>query len=104
MYSAMIDGKGKYVLGKTLTNLIDYTKGHFAAEERLMQTHNYPDYPRHKAAHDALTARVVGFQKDFEANHAVLTAGVLQFLNNWLSHHIGETDRKIAAYLKSRAA
>jgi hemerythrin len=28
----------------------------------------------------------------------------LQFLKDWLSHHIGETDRKVAVYLKSKAA
>jgi hemerythrin len=104
LHSAMTSGKGKDVLGRTLSNLIAYTKGHFAAEERLMQTHNYPDYPKHKADHDALTARVVGFQKEFEENRAAMSVGLLQFLKDWLAHHIGETDRKIASYLKSKAA
>ena len=104
LHSAMTTGKGKDVLAETLSNLIAYTKGHFAAEERLMQKHNYPDYLKHKADHDALTARVVGFQKEFEENRIALTVGLLQFLKDWLSHHIGETDRKIATYLKSKAA
>jgi hemerythrin len=104
LHSAMTSGKGKDVLGKTLSDLITYTTGHFAAEERLMQMHHYPDYPKHKADHDTLTARVVGFQKEFEANRTALSIGLFQFLKDWLSHHIGETDRKIAAYLKSKAA
>jgi hemerythrin len=104
LYEAMAGGKGNNVLAKTLGNLIAYTKGHFANEERLMQLHHYPDYAKHKADHDALTARVVGFQKEFEAHRTALSIGLLQFLKDWLSHHIGETDRKIAAYLKSKAA
>jgi hemerythrin len=104
LHSAMLSGKGKDVLGKTLSNLIAYTKAHFAAEERLMQTHNYPDYAKHKAAHDGLTARVTAFEKDFETNRVALSIGVLEFLKDWLAHHIGETDRKIASYLKTRAA
>jgi hemerythrin len=104
LHSAMTSGKGKDVLGKTLSDLIAYTKEHFAAEERLMQAHRYPDYPNHKALHDTLTARVVGFQKEFEANRTALSIGLLQFLKDWLSHHIGETDRKVAAYFKSKAA
>jgi hemerythrin len=104
LHRAMTSGKSKDVLGKTLSNLIAYTKEHFAAEERLMQAHHYPDYAKHKAAHDALTARVVDFQKDFETNRTALTVGLLEFLKDWLSHHIGETDRKIASYLKARAA
>jgi hemerythrin len=99
LHSAMTSGKGNDVLRKTLSDLIAYTKGHFAAEERLMQMHRYPDYPKHKADHDTLTARVVSFQKEFEANRTALTVDLLHFLKDWLSHHIGETDRKIAAYL-----
>jgi hemerythrin len=104
LHSAMASRKGKDILGKTLSNLIAYTKGHFASEEQLMQAHHYPDYLQHKVAHDALTARVVEFQKEFEGNGIALTVGLLQFLKDWLTHHIGETDRKIAAYLKAQAA
>ena len=104
LHQAMTAGKGKEVLGKTLSNLIAYTKGHFATEERLMQKHKYSDYAAHKAAHDGLTARVVQFEKEFAAGRSAMTVDVLQFLRDWLTHHIGETDQKIAAYLKSQAA
>ena len=104
LHQAMSAGKGKEVLRKTLANLIAYTKGHFATEERLMQKHHYPDYAAHKAAHDALTARVVQFEKEFEAGRSTMTVDVLQFLRDWLTHHIGETDTKIAAHIKSQAA
>ena len=104
LHGAMMAGKGKEILGQTLSNLIAYTKVHFAHEEALMRKHGYPDYPKHKVDHDTLTARVVGFKKDFEANRTAMTVGVLQFLKDWLSHHIGETDRKIASYLKAKTA
>jgi hemerythrin len=104
LHAAMTGGKGKAVLGKTLGNLISYTKVHFANEEGLMQRHGYPDYPKHKALHDALTAKVVAFQKDFEANHTGMTVDLLQFLKDWLAHHIGQTDQKVATYFKSKAA
>ncbi len=104
LHVAMAAGKGKEVLGKILGNLIAYTKAHFATEERLMQAHRYPDYAVHKAAHDTLTAQVIKFQKDFERGRAAMSVDLLQFLKDWLTHHIGETDRKIASYLKSQAA
>ena len=104
LYEAMAAGKGKGVLSKTLAELVSYTKLHFATEERLMRAHHYPDYAHHKANHDALTARVVEYQKDFETGRVAITVGLLQFLKDWLRHHIGETDRKIAAFLKSKAA
>ena len=104
LHSAMAVGQGKAHMSKTLASLIDYTRMHFATEERLMQAHLYPDYLKHKADHDALTAQVVSLQKEFETGHGSLTVGLLQFLKDWLLHHIGETDRKVAAYLKSKAA
>ena len=104
LHSAMTQGKGKDTLSKTLANLVSYTKMHFATEERLMQTHHYPEYAEHKAAHDALTARVLEFQKEFDAGRVGMTVQLLQFLKDWLQHHIAETDRKVASFLKSKAA
>ena len=36
------------VLGKTIQELIEYTKTHFTDEERLMRENGYPDYQAHK--------------------------------------------------------
>jgi hemerythrin len=104
LHAAMTAGKGKDVLTKTLGDLVDYTKRHFAAEEKLMQKANYPEYLQHKAYHDKLTAQVVQFQTEFAAGKSVVTIQLLQFLKDWLQHHIGETDRKIAAFLSQQAA
>ena len=104
LHAAMTAGKGKDVLLKTLGDLIDYTKRHFAAEEKLMQKANYPEYPAHKVFHDKLTAQVVQFQTEFAAGKSSVTIQLLQFLKDWLQHHIGETDRKIAVFLSQRAA
>jgi hemerythrin len=104
MHNAMTAGKGKQILSKTLSSLIAYTKAHFATEERLMQAYQYPDYASHKAAHDALTAKVVKFEKEFQTAGLSTTISLLPFLRDWLMHHIGETDKKIAAYLNSKNA
>jgi hemerythrin len=33
-----------------------------------------------------------------------MTIDLMQFLKTWLAQHIGQTDRKVAAHIKSRAA
>jgi hemerythrin len=104
LHAAMTQGKGRDALSQTLGNLVSYTKKHFADEEHLMQTNHYPDYRHHKADHDALTARVIEFQKEFEAGRVGMSVDLLQFLKDWLTKHIGETDRKVANYLKSKVA
>ena len=102
--TAMTQGKGKAALATTLASLIDYTQRHFATEERLMQTHHYPDYAAHKKQHDDLTAKVVELQKGFAAGRTSLSVEVLQFLKDWLVNHIGKSDHQIAAYLNTKAA
>src|SRR4029077_1259800 len=67
LHAAMTTGKGKDVMLKTLGDLIDYTKRHFAAEEALMQRSKYPSYAEHKVFHDKLTAQVVQFLTEFAA-------------------------------------
>jgi len=103
LHAAMTAGKGKQVLSTTLANLIAYTKRHFSDEEILMESHRYPFYQQHRAEHQALTQKVLQFQKAFEADRATVTVELLQFLSNWLREHIGTVDRKVGDYLKQRA-
>lgn len=103
LYAAMAAGQGKGAVGPILDRLIQYTAVHFAHEERLMEQHKFPDFARHKLEHDALTKQVRTFQKDFETGQVSMTIQVLQFLRNWLEHHIQESDKGYAPYLKSAA-
>lgn len=42
LHGAMQQGKGKEVMDKILKELIQYTRTHFAAEERIMKVNGYP--------------------------------------------------------------
>jgi hemerythrin-like metal-binding protein len=103
LYAAMSTGQGKSVLANTLGRLIEYTKSHFAHEERLMGLHGYPELAAHKAAHDALTKKVLQFQADFQDGHVVITTQLFQFLKDWLVKHIQGTDIRYAPFLIEKA-
>ena len=103
LYTAMSAGQGKPALARILDRLVQYTKVHFAHEERLMSLHRYPAMHDHVAEHQALTQQVVDFQADFENGKALMTIQVLQFLKDWLKHHIAESDQKYAPFLKEKA-
>ena len=102
LHQAMAAGKGRRILESTLASLIHYTQTHFAHEEGLMQKYRYPEYRQHKAAHDKLTTQVVAFHTDFKAGRSIMTVDLLHFLKNWLAHHIGEIDQKVAVFLKEQ--
>ena len=99
---AMAQGKAKDVLGEILDRLVSYTAGHFALEERLLQTHGYEGYQEHKAKHEKMTAKVLDLQRQFKAGQAAMTIEVMSFLKNWLDKHIVGTDMKYSAFLNSK--
>ena len=102
LHQAMVGGHGKEKLGSILANLIDYTKMHFATEEKLMESRGYPDYPDHKGEHDRLTGKVVEFQRKFQANEVGLTIEVMDFLKDWLSKHIMGSDKRYGPFLNAK--
>jgi len=99
---AMVDGHGKDKLGSILSELVTYTKSHFATEEKLMQSHKYPDYHVHKGEHERLAGTVLEFQRKFLANEIGLTIELLAFLKDWLTQHILGSDKRYGPFLNSK--
>jgi len=99
LHSAVVTGKSKDTISQTLGNLVSYTKGHFATEERLMLTHGYPGYSEHKEQHDALSGKLRQLLIDFESGRATVAMDFLQFFKVWLAHHIHLVDLRVGAYL-----
>ncbi len=99
---AMRQGKGKQVLGEVLGNLIQYTRTHFAAEEKLLKANGYPEYEAHKAKHDSMTGKVSQIYRDYQDGKATITLEVMNFLENWVDKHIMGTDMRYGPYLNSK--
>jgi hemerythrin len=102
LLEGMREGGGQVILGEVLDGLIDYTKPHFADEERLMTTYVYPNFAQHHAAHLDLTNQVLTLQAQYHAGEPVLTPLVAKFPIEWLYQHIGEADLKVGLYLNSK--
>ncbi len=102
LYDGVSQGKGSESAGKTLDELINYTRTHFAYEEQLFRIHGYPEYLAHKAEHDALTEKVLDFQSQFRAGKATLALPLLSFLKDWLTNHIQGTDKRYSNFLNTK--
>lgn len=102
LHDAMKLGKGKDVLGKTLSQLVDYTAYHFKEEEKLFKVYAYPDYLPHKREHDALTKQALELRERFVRGELFLSNETVLFLKDWLNSHILGSDKKYGPFLNAR--
>jgi len=93
LYSAMRSGRSNDAVGTILDELIDYTKTHFAHEEKLMQESGYAGFDEQKRSHVALVSQIVEIQQKYRAGTA-LGQEVMSFLKDWLINHIQGLDKK----------
>jgi hemerythrin len=99
LHDAMKTGKSKDVIASVLSSLIDYTKKHFAHEEKCMTQTCYAHLKDHKCQHDDLAVKVLQFEADFKAGKVGLTMEVLTFLQQWLNGHIMKSDKGYSEHL-----
>jgi len=102
LHQAMAARSGKDKLGSILAGLVKYTQGHFATEERLMETFGYADFLAHKSEHDGLTNTVLDLQRRFYASQAGMSVEVMEFLRDWLVKHILGSDKKYSPFLNAK--
>lgn len=98
LHTAMSVGKGKEVLDKVISDLLEYTKYHFGCEERLMTKHGYPEYAVHKKEHDDLTNQVLNIHEKFRKGQTMISLEVMTFLKGWLNNHILGIDKKYSPF------
>lgn len=101
LHDAMGAGRGTAILGDIVAGLINYTRIHFAAEERHFGATGYPDATAHKAQHAQFVATVDDFKRGFDEGRVMLSLDVMDFLSEWLIEHISVSDRAYAPYLSA---
>jgi hemerythrin len=102
LYANMAQGKGKEVMQKTLSGLVDYTKTHFASEEEMMTRHKYLGYLSHKAEHDRLTKQAGDLLHKLQAGEPVMSVHVMRFLKDWLEQHIMKIDKQYGPFMNAK--
>lgn len=89
------------VIGEILEGLVDYTFNHFIVEEELFQRYDYPETPAHKSEHNKFNQRIAEVLEQYE-NHGKLDDRIMEFLTDWLSHHILTIDKAYVPFFKSK--
>jgi hemerythrin len=85
-----------------LDELVDYTRTHFSYEEAMMKDNDYPDYEPHKLQHEKMFKKVEEVLAEYEQNQETAMDNAIDFLKDWLIHHINGTDKQYSSYLIGR--
>ena len=102
LHEQMKLGKGKEIIGETLTFMASYVKMHFAEEEKLMEKYDCPIAALNKQQHAEYIEKLNVFKDEFEKNHTnpVLVLNVQQDLVTWITNHILKIDLKLKDCMK----
>ncbi len=98
---AVAIGADRDTIIKIVNSLIDYTVYHFQHEEQLMSAANFnPTVSAvHEAEHKEFIAKMLSVQREVQSDINTLSEDLMDYLVNWLCHHILSTDKRMALSL-----
>lgn len=87
-----------------LEQLLDYTKQHFASEEKFIAEHGYPGLEQHRKHHRELEGDVARLLAEIHAHKSRATPLKLNLLITiWLMEHIMSEDMEYARFVRAKA-
>lgn len=95
-------GEGNAVIDGILDRLVTYAGLHFAAEESLMEQHEFPGLPTHRIQHKMFREKMTTFLERQRSAKAGVAVELLLFLQSWLKEHVLRTDKQYSAFLNAR--
>lgn len=100
LFLAVSRQEGDKVIAGILDALTDYTRTHFALEERLMREAKYDELGAHIEEHRRLIEKLDQLCKVHLLEEKPIYFEMLSFLKTWLREHIQGEDRKYSAALQ----
>ncbi|MDR1301418.1 MAG: bacteriohemerythrin [Treponema sp.] len=99
LYAGCLEGNATAYFMQTIHGTVDYVKYHFSAEEKLLESVNYPDIVNHKREHEGFVKNIFEQVKSFEAGKKFVPNEFVRYLKDWILTHIALTDKKYAQYI-----
>lgn len=97
LLQAMKQGQAQQVINKILDNLEVYSRTHFKKEEFFFDRFNYAGKEKHVQEHQFFIQKINTLKKDVSSGKVLLTFELLNFLKDWIDHHIEVMDKAYSA-------
>ncbi len=82
-----------------LHQLQNYAHLHFDGEEELMRLSDYPAMEAHLAQHQEFRRYLAEITPQIRGDQNMIPSETQHYLEQWLLHHIQETDRRLVDFL-----
>lgn len=101
LHDSLEAGVESAALGEVFGRLISYTRFHFIREEKVMQACGYPQAEAHEEEHASFTRHIMEVRDRYarDADPALIRE-LLDYLKDWLSHHILIQDMAYKPYVE----
>jgi hemerythrin len=87
------------VLVPLINSLVSLSREHFATEESLMESTQFPGLAEHRAKHQAVSKKVEEFIARQELGDRAACSQLMYFLREWMTRHMEKEDQKYAPWL-----
>lgn len=104
LFEAGKNNQAKEYIGELLAFLDDYTKKHFADEEKYMLSIRYPGYEEQRSAHQAFITQLGKLRSDYQSSggNILVILNANQMVIEWLTRHISNLDKKIGQFAQEK--
>lgn len=89
-------------IAELLTEMTDYARDHFRAEEYLMAEYGYENKDRQVRSHQTFIATTLEFMNVSEIGPNILSRALLEYLKSWLTGHILNEDMQYKPFFASK--
>jgi hemerythrin len=103
-HAAKNDAEEHAYFKDVIAKAVNYTKVHFATEEKIMIATKFPEYNEHKKAHEDFILNIVKTAKDFDSGKRMVLVNFTNYLKDWILSHIAIIDVKYSEYFKKIAS
>ena len=101
LQDTIVNGRDREAVAQAACDLVEFTRQHFRAEERLMACGNYRDADKHREDHGALLRHLTLQLVALTLESQPPAQSDLQFFRDWFVSHIEAFDWPFAEFLNS---
>ena len=99
LHEELLGGKINQTVIRLSDDLVSLAIEHFTAEEKLMESTQFPGLAEHRASHQWLLAKVRDFTARQESGDPSAYCQFMYFVREWMTRHMEKEDQRYAPWL-----